>query len=98
MEVIRKNVRVDASRRVTVELPEGVAPGEHDVLVVIGPAALREEDGSEDRTAGDAESGGDDSNAQQESLGAWLRRTSHKGRLKPGTSLRREDIYGDEGR
>jgi hypothetical protein len=87
MEVIRKNVRVDASRRVTVELPEGVAPGEHDVLVVVSKSA----DGKSSAST-------EEEDETQEPLGTWLRRTSHDTGPVEETTYRREDLYGDKGR
>ena len=32
---VRTRIRVDASRRVVLQLPDGVAPGEHDVTLIV---------------------------------------------------------------
>jgi hypothetical protein len=86
MEVIRKTVRVDASRRVMLKMPEHVQPGEHDVLVVVGPSPVAEHQ----ENAGMEQ--------EEESLGAWLRRTAHDTGPANETTYRREDIYGNDGR
>lgn len=77
MTTIRTRVRVDASRRLTLQLPDDVAPGEHDVTVIV--------DASSESTVTAPRP---PLNFPVDDLGPWPK----------GLSLRREDMYGDDGR
>ena len=74
MKTIETRVMVKEAGTVTVPLPPGVSPGEHDVLVVIDE--------------GEAKPKRKDFDFPVISVGKW----------PEDLSLRREDMYNDDGR
>lgn len=72
---LRVDVRVPSDRRVIVQLPDDVEPGEATLTVVVHPKRLPQRSASLD----------------------WFP-TLNVTQWEPATSLRREDLYGDDQR
>jgi hypothetical protein len=74
MKTISTTAVIGPDRVLTVQLPPDVAPGEHQVVVVLNGVAA----------------------APPVPPGPWPRHENVA--WPPGLSLRREDLYGDDGR
>jgi hypothetical protein len=78
MQEIRTRVHVAADRSITGLAPSDVPPGEHEAMIIVTVAPVRQ----------DAKKPFSVDELPSHDLGPW----------PEGLSLRREDMYGDEGR
>jgi hypothetical protein len=87
MRTIETTAVVTAEHTVTIQLPTDIPPGERRIVVVIENRSSADESSSAQATAG-AKVGSFTGTWPVHDLGPW----------PEGFTVRREDIYGDDGR
>ena len=96
MRTIEATGRVSEDGTLTVRVPPDVTPGDHKVVLLIDedaasptvPASSEPDTSSEDSLS--------DAERQRRFVESWT--VHHVGNWPEGLSLRREDMYGDDGR
>ena len=99
MRTIKTIARVSEDGTLTLRVPSGVTPGDHQVVLVIedqvARAATIADAGSADQTTSSEDTLSADER-QRRFIDHWP--AHHVGHWPEGLSLRREDMYGDDGR
>ena len=96
MRTIEATARVGEDGTLTVRVPPDVSPGEHKVVLVIEEHSMGRVTAASVEQAAESEDTPSTDERRRRFIEDWP--VHHVGHWPAGLSLRREDIYGDDGR